>query len=121
MEIPQSIKEEAKAFAKTDCYDDPIVDGKMTNYPYTNKEKYEAYIAGRLASQKEIEELREWKRQAIEVMPPLQEIGKATGVKLGESIHDKILPYIEKQHVKLEEKDKRIKELEDMITELEQR
>lgn len=46
--------------------------------------------------QDELEELRQWKRQAIEVMPPYQEIGKLIGVKLGESIHDKILPAIER-------------------------
>ena len=42
------------------------------------------------------EPLVRWKQESIEVMPPIQEIGKAIGVKLGESIHDKILPYINK-------------------------
>ncbi len=44
--------------------------------------------------QSRIDELISWKERAMEVMSPLQEIGKAMNVKLGESIHDKILPYI---------------------------
>lgn len=46
--------------------------------------------------EKEIAELKEWKQSAISVMPPIQEIGKALGIKLGESIYDKILPGIER-------------------------
>lgn len=42
----------------------------------------------------ELDELREWKRQAIEVMPDMQAIGKELNIKLGESVHDKILPGI---------------------------
>ena len=38
--------------------------------------------------------LAAWKKSAISVTPPLQEIAKALGVPLGESIHDKILPGI---------------------------
>lgn len=45
---------------------------------------------------KEIAELKAWKESAMVVMAAMQEIGKALGVKLGESIHDKILPGIEK-------------------------
>lgn len=53
--------------------------------------------AASLLKQKEDEimELKEWKKSAIKVMPPIQEIGKTIGVKLGESIHDKILPAIQ--------------------------
>lgn len=45
---------------------------------------------------KELAELKAWKESAMSVMPPMQEIGKALGVRLGESIHDKILPGIER-------------------------
>lgn len=43
---------------------------------------------------RELKELRSWKRQAIKVMPPLQEIGEVLGIPLGQSIHDKILPAV---------------------------
>lgn len=45
---------------------------------------------------KEIEELKSWKQSAISVMPDMQAIGKALNVPLGQSVHDKILPGIEK-------------------------
>ncbi len=45
--------------------------------------------------EKECEELKGWKESMISVMPPIQEIGKAINVKPGESIHDKILPFID--------------------------
>jgi len=47
-------------------------------------------------SQKENEQLREWKRQMLLVMPPMQEIANAIGLIAGETIHDKILPGIER-------------------------
>src|SRR5690348_11764926 len=47
--------------------------------------------AGYSLALKELEELREWKRQAIEVMPDFQAIGKEIDVKLGEPVHDKIV------------------------------
>lgn len=43
----------------------------------------------------EVERLQYWKESAISVTPPMQEIGEALGVRLGESIHDKILPRIQ--------------------------
>lgn len=43
---------------------------------------------------KERDELAEWKRQALSVYPPMQEIGKELGLTLGDTIHDKILPGI---------------------------
>lgn len=55
-----------------------------------------------IGGQQLIEALKSWKRQAIAVMPPIQEIGKAIGVKLGESIHDKILPAIERLSLELD-------------------
>lgn len=42
----------------------------------------------------ERDELAGWKESAMSVCPPMQEIGQALGVSLGESIHDKILPGI---------------------------
>lgn len=42
----------------------------------------------------ELVELREWKQQAMSVMPDYQAIGKELNIKIGESIHDKILPGI---------------------------
>ncbi len=38
--------------------------------------------------------LEQWKREAIAVMPDFQEIGKLLGVRIGESVHDKIVPGI---------------------------
>ncbi len=43
----------------------------------------------------DLKELRAWKESAIDVMSPLQEIGRALEVGLGESISDEILPRIE--------------------------
>jgi hypothetical protein len=44
----------------------------------------------------ELEQLRQWKAEAIKVMPDFQKIGQLIGVKLGESVHDKIIPYLGK-------------------------
>ena len=44
---------------------------------------------------KERDELKAWKESAMKIMSPMQPIGHAMNVGLGESIHDKILPYIE--------------------------
>lgn len=44
----------------------------------------------------EIETLKQWKESAISVMPDMQEIGRLLGVRVGESIHDKIVPGIER-------------------------
>lgn len=45
----------------------------------------------------ELQQLRQWKEEAISVMPDMQRIGKLIGVKLGETVHDKIVPYLEAQ------------------------
>ena len=47
-----------------------------------------------LSIEAERDELKAWKESAISVTPDMQAIGKALNVKLGESIHDKILPGI---------------------------
>ena len=44
----------------------------------------------------ELQQLRDWKESAISVMPDYQALGKEMNVPLGESVHDKILPYIRK-------------------------
>ena len=44
--------------------------------------------------QNQLKEVKEWKRQAIEVMADFQAIGRAINVPLGQSVHDKILPTI---------------------------
>jgi hypothetical protein len=65
------------------------------------------YGEGLIELAKEIERLRgendqlqAWKKEAIAVMPDYQAIGKAIGVKLGESVHDKILPEINRLQAK---------------------
>lgn len=45
--------------------------------------------------EQERDALARWKAEALSVMPPLQEIGAALGLTLGDSIHDKILPGIQ--------------------------
>lgn len=44
----------------------------------------------------QIVRLQQWKTEAMEVLAPIDKIGKVIGLKLGESIHDKILPAIER-------------------------
>lgn len=46
-----------------------------------------------LASQNDETEVS-FRQKVFDVMPPMQEIGAALGLKMGESIHDKILPAI---------------------------
>jgi hypothetical protein len=46
------------------------------------------------ALKKENERLRDWKESAIACTPNWQEIGRAIGVMLGDSVHDKVLPAI---------------------------
>jgi hypothetical protein len=43
---------------------------------------------------RELRTLRKWKSEAMEIMAPIQDIGKEIGVPMGQSIHDKILPWI---------------------------
>ena len=52
--------------------------------------------------EEEIERLKEWKESALKVMPPMQKIAKTLDLPLGESIHDKILPEIERLKAKVE-------------------
>lgn len=58
------------------------------------KKKVVELQASLAAANEKIKQLEYWKESAISVSPPLQEIGKALGLRLGTSIHDKILPGI---------------------------
>jgi uncharacterized protein YacL (UPF0231 family) len=57
-------------------------------------------IARRL--ERERDELRRWKTEALTVMPPYQEIGQEIGVTFGDSIHDKILPELIRRREEIE-------------------
>lgn len=52
--------------------------------------------------ERERNELRRWKAEALSVMPPLQEIGQEIGVPFGQSIHDKILPELVRRREEIE-------------------
>lgn len=73
----------------------------------------------------QIDQLKQWKTEAMEVMAPMQEIGKAIGIKPGQSVHDKILPAIERLTLQLglaegrnREHIEEIKELRDALVQL---
>lgn len=66
-------------------YDDGIVDG------YAMARQEHLYLES-----EEIKQLRDWKESAMSVMPDYQAIGKEIGVRLGDSVHDKIIPHIQK-------------------------
>jgi chaperonin cofactor prefoldin len=51
--------------------------------------------------ERERDELKRWK-EAVSVMPPMQEIGKEIGVVFGQTIHDKILPELIRRRETLE-------------------
>ena len=54
----------------------------------------------KLSVGEEVEALRAWKAEAIRVMPDYQRIGHLIGVPLGQSVHDKIVPYLERIPIK---------------------
>lgn len=58
-----------------------------------------------IAALAERDGLQQWKESAMSVTPPMQEIGRALGVRLGSSIHDKILPGITKLRADLAARD----------------
>jgi hypothetical protein len=76
--------------------------------PSADKDAWVAYYDGYLEGlgkgreqlQHEIEQLRAWKESAKQVMPDMQKIAKLIGVPLGQSVHDKIVPYLEQQAAK---------------------
>lgn len=47
-------------------------------------------------------ELEAWKEGAMKVMAPFQDIGREMGLKLGEPIHDRILPFIRELKAKVQ-------------------
>lgn len=47
-----------------------------------------------LALVEERDQLLQWKKEMLSVMPPMQEIGRALGLHTGQEIYDKILPGI---------------------------
>ena len=47
-------------------------------------------------NEQELLELRQWKKEAIAVMPDFQEIGKLLGIPLGHDVSKNIIPYIKK-------------------------
>lgn len=51
---------------------------------------------------KQLKELEGWKESAIAVTPNWQDIGKEIGVRLGDSVHDKVLPALVKRREALE-------------------
>lgn len=74
------------------------------DFPSKVQEKETAILEGYIQDKdniigernKEIERLKAWKQSAISVMPDMQAIGKALNIPLGQSVHDKILPGIER-------------------------
>lgn len=49
-----------------------------------------------------VKELEAWKQSAIATTPDMQAIGKEMDLKLGETVHDKILPFIKNLKQELE-------------------
>jgi hypothetical protein len=49
-----------------------------------------------LRAEHKVNELLQWKHSALNVIPDMQKIGELIGVPLGESVSDKIIPWIEK-------------------------
>lgn len=52
--------------------------------------------------QSEVNELRAWKESAMSVTPDMQKIGRLLNVRLGDSIHDKIIPGIQQLQSEIE-------------------
>lgn len=70
-----------------------MLDALRKVQPYYNKKSTPSTQQGEA---EELENLREWKRQAMAVMPDFQRIGELIGVRLGDTVHDKIVPFLEK-------------------------
>lgn len=50
----------------------------------------------------ESEKLMRWKQEQLAVTPDWQEIGREMGLQIGESVHDKILPWMRDMKSQLE-------------------
>lgn len=94
----QGVEEAAEAFVISMLPKIKLTDNLKQNLSHIEHLMVAAYCEGYGSrwQQGELEALRRWKAEAIEVMPDMQAIGKALDIQLGESIHDKILPGIEK-------------------------
>jgi hypothetical protein len=120
--IPNDVKEKITAKAKEEWalqdqfYEEDFISGAKFGYLLSQTEIDQLQKLNKMQAdvwkekdetieslRKENEELKAWKESMLSVMPPIQEIGKAIGVKLGDSIHDKILPYISELQKKVEE------------------
>jgi hypothetical protein len=61
-----------------------------------NNDTHTALLSELQLKDREVQTLKSWKAEALSVMPDYQAIGKALNIKLGESIHDKILSEIQR-------------------------
>lgn len=62
--------------------------------------------------------LNEWKRSVIETMPDMQKVGELIGLSIGESVHDKIIPWMIEMKEKHERQAVTIKNFQQKIGEL---
>lgn len=65
------------------------------------------------------EKLLRWKQEQMAVIPDWQEIGREMGLTLGDSVHDKILPWIREAKALVQDKDMEIQFLTDEISRIE--
>ena len=108
--IPEDVRRKIKAEAERR--------GKKNEYK-EDHQYWRGWVNGHIAggefgynlAQQEIEQLSQWKKEAMEVFPDMQAIAKVLKIKLGESIHDKILPAIKLQQKEIE----RLKEVCEQI------
>jgi Lar family restriction alleviation protein len=76
--------------------------GEEEDSPLWNKfidgyrKQISALTAELAALRSQLSEAQAWKESMLAVTPDMQKIGKLLNVKLGESVHDKIIPGIEK-------------------------
>ena len=122
----QKLRAEAKARCEYEIIVEKYFGYKMKDKPSTIVtddhilvdlvcESYQHFTEQSASDQnKELQELREWKASAMANMPDMQSIGKLIGVPLGESVHDKIVPYLKQVGlVSVNAISKQIDELED--------
>lgn len=69
------------------------------DYPITSEEEARTFVFDlvkrSLRAEHKANELLQWKHSALNVIPDMQKIGELIGVPLGESVSDKIIPWIE--------------------------
>lgn len=91
-DIKNKINAEAEKYANKDFFN-------KSSWEYNNqynsfKDGYSLASAEIEELKKEVQQLRQWKAEAISVTPDMQAIGKALNIQLGASVYDKILPEI---------------------------